>query len=179
MAEIVVLDWNPEWKHWFEIVKKYVKPYLTKDVIRFEHVGSTFVEGLAAKPIIDIDLVVTHESHIPPLIESLAPAGFEWQGDLAIKGRESFTRPKVEGLPTTNLYAVVENNLAHQNHWLLREELAADPKLRDEYGNLKKRNAPIAKGDIDIYLDLKSEFITQVLLNARIKRGMPLPDYQA
>eukprot|EP01037_Dinobryon_pediforme_P001035 gene1035-1044_t len=156
-------------------VKNYIEPYLTADVIRVEHVGSTSVEGLAAKPIIDIDIVVASEAQFPKLIESLAPSGFESQGDLGIKGREAFSRPKIEGMPITNLYAVAENNLAHQNHWLLREELSGDPNLREEYGRLKKHNAPLSRGDIDLYLNLKSEFITNVLLNARLKRSMPIP----
>ena len=60
--DIVVTDYNPDWPLWFEEVRDYVWPAVVDWAIGFDHVGSTAVPGLTAKPIVDIDIVVAGET---------------------------------------------------------------------------------------------------------------------
>ena len=76
-------------------------------------------------------------------------------------------------LEVRHLYAVVEDNRAHLDHWLLRDLLRQDDAARDRYGALKRLNAVQADSDIDVYLAAKAKLIAELLTRARAERGMP------
>lgn len=84
---IEVSDYDPAWPDWFEQVRARVWPAIQDVALRIDHVGSTSVPGLAAKPIIDMDIVVASENEVHPVIERLARAGYRWRGDLGVAGR--------------------------------------------------------------------------------------------
>jgi GrpB-like predicted nucleotidyltransferase (UPF0157 family) len=169
---IVVEEYNPEWLDWFDAIRQRLEPVLDGAARRVEHVGSTSVPGLAAKPIIDVDVVVGSPEDVPVALARLATLGYEWRGNLCIPGREAFEVPPHLELPTHHLYLVVENNRAHCDHWLLREQMIADPVLRDRYATLKKANVEDSKGDMDAYVSLKAKFVAEVLTVARAQRKL-------
>jgi GrpB-like predicted nucleotidyltransferase (UPF0157 family)/quercetin dioxygenase-like cupin family protein len=181
--EIVVSDYDPEWPLWFNQVHGFVWPAVEDLAIRIDHVGSTSVPGLAAKPIIDMDIVVRSEADIPAVIERLAGIGYRWMGDFGVVGREAFYPPAspTSGpelpLPEHHLYLVVEDNRAHMDHWLLRDLLRADPDARERYGTLKRHNVDVAQGDIDVYLSAKAQLVAELLARARAERGFPPVSY--
>jgi len=175
--DIVVSDYDPEWPHWFETVRRRVWPVVEDIALRIEHVGSTAVPGLAAKPIIDMDIVVASEDDVRPVIDRLAATGYRWRGDLGVVGREYFKAMKDEGLPPHNLYLVVENNKAHVDHWLLRDMLRGDPEARERYAALKRRNVVLANRDIDVYVAAKATLVAELLTQARAARGLPPETY--
>lgn len=175
--EIIVGEYDPEWSRWFETVSGYVWPAVADVALRIDHVGSTSVPGLAAKPIIDIDIVVVREEDIRTVIDRLAEIGYCWRGDLGVQGREAFHPPEDAGLPPNNLYAVVEDCKAHMDHWLLRDLLREDPEARERYAALKRRNAERSGGDIDAYVAAKAGFVAELLARARAERGLPPVSY--
>jgi GrpB-like predicted nucleotidyltransferase (UPF0157 family) len=129
MNRVVVVDADPEWPNRFREIVKYLAPFVESKVVRIEHVGSTSVPGLAAKPIVDVDVVVAHESRVPEVLSLIESAGYRWVGDWDVAGREAFTAPATPHLPEHHLYLVVENNRAHADHWLFRDELLDRPEL--------------------------------------------------
>jgi GrpB-like predicted nucleotidyltransferase (UPF0157 family) len=141
-------------------------------VLRIEHVGSTSVPGLAAKPIIDIDVVVESEQSIGPTIALIESSGYTWVGDLGVVGREAFDAPPDSTFARHHLYLVVENNRAHSDHWLLREALLREPEARDAYAQLKRANVEASGGDRERYVALKARFVADILSHARVERGM-------
>lgn len=175
--EIVVESYDPAWAGWFEEIVAFVWPAVTDVAIRVEHVGSTAVEGLAAKPIVDADVVVATEVDVPVAIDRLGSIGYRWRGDLGVAGREAFGAPADADLPPHHLYLVVEDSRAHIDHWLLVALLRADPGTRARYGELKARNAELAGGDIDRYVALKAAFVAEVLTAGRAQRGLPTVTY--
>ena len=174
---IVVCDYDPEWPRWFETICKRLWPALEAVALRIDHVGSTSVPGLAAKPIIDMDIVVASENEVRPVIERLAAVGYAWVGDLDVAGREAFNPVRDEGLPAHNLYLVVENNKAHLNHWLLRDLLRADTVARERYAALKRQNAERARGDLGVYVAAKAGLVAELLGRARAERGLSPETY--
>ncbi|MGH9046868.1 MAG: GrpB family protein [Acidimicrobiales bacterium] len=174
---IVVNDYDPAWAQWFEQVKAVVWPEVADVALRLEHVGSTSVPGLPAKPIIDADIVVASEDDIIHVIERLAGIGYHWRGDLGVPGRQAFTASGDSPLPVHHLYAVVENNRAHIDHWLLRETLVEDPDVANAYGELKRQNARLADRDMDFYVAAKAAFVADVLAAAREARRLPAEEY--
>ena len=174
---IVVSDYDPAWPDWFATVHGHLWPAVEGVALRIDHVGSTAVPGLAAKPIIDMDIVVASEDDVPPVIERLATIGYRWRGDLGVPGREALKATGDHGLPPHHLYVVVENNKAHLDHWLLRDLLRTDAESRARYAALKKRNAARADGDMDLYVAAKAAFVAELLTRARAERGMPPATY--
>ena len=175
--DIVVADYDPAWPGWFELLHARIWPVVGDVARRVDHVGSTSVPGLAAKPIIDMDVVVPSETELGPTIQRLARLGYRWRGDLGVPGREAFSFHGEDDLPAHHLYVVVENNRAHLDHWLLRELLREDAAARSDYAALKRRNAARADGDIDAYVAAKASFVAGLLRRARADRGLPPVDY--
>jgi GrpB-like predicted nucleotidyltransferase (UPF0157 family) len=81
--------------------------------------------GCAAKPIIDLDIVVSEEAVMPELISRLTGQGYRHEGDLGIRGREAFQAPPAA--PEHHLYGVVAGSKPHLDHVLLRDYLRQRP----------------------------------------------------
>jgi len=176
-ADIVVADHDPAWPDWFEAVRAHVWPAVEDVALRVDHVGSTSVPGLAAKPVIDLDVVVATEADVRPAIQRLAGLGYRWRGDLGVPGREAFKAPAASDLPAHHLYLVVEDSKAHLDHWLLRDLLRSDPGARERYAALKRRNVDLADGDMDVYVAAKAELVAELLTRARAERSLPPATY--
>jgi GrpB-like predicted nucleotidyltransferase (UPF0157 family)/quercetin dioxygenase-like cupin family protein len=164
--DIEVLDHDPAWASWFERLRAVVWPAVAGLALRIDHVGSTSVPGLAAKPIIDLDVVVAAEADVRPAIERLATIGYRWRGDLGVEGRQAFFPPEGD-LPRHHLYLVVDGNGAHRDHVDLRDLLRQDADARKAYGDLKRKNAAEVNGDMDQYVERKHDLVQALLARAR------------
>lgn len=176
-TEITVSDYDQAWTGWFAELHARIWPAVKDIALRIDHVGSTAVPGLAAKPIIDMDIVVDSDDRIRPVIARLAGLGYRWQGDLGVVGRQAFVAPQGVSLPRHHLYLVVEDGKAHLDHWLLRDLLREDGEARARYGALKRRNAALADGDMDLYVAAKAALVAELLTHARAERGLPAATY--
>lgn len=161
---IEVVPYRSEWAAQFDVVRQELQAALAGvPGVRIEHVGSTAVPGLAAKPILDVDVLV-HEDHIPPAIDALARAGYRHRGDLGVSGREAFHAPDDD--PRRHVYLSTPDNLHVRNHLAVRAVLGARPDLRDEYGEVKLALAADPGIDIDRYLAGKSAVLQTILAAA-------------
>jgi GrpB-like predicted nucleotidyltransferase (UPF0157 family) len=175
--EIAVVSYDESWPTSFDEICHAIWPYVESVARRIDHIGSTAVHGLDAKPVIDIDIVVAGENDVTPAIDRLGSAGYRWRGDLGVVGREAFDPPKETELPEHHLYVVVDGNRAHLDHVLLRDLLRADEKARIEYAQLKAANAAAAEGNMDVYVKAKAAFVAELLTRARFERGLPPVSY--
>ena len=87
---VTVLPYDENWPREFLKIKAELEAALGETALRIEHVGSTSVAGLCAKPVIDLDVVIRDASAFPEAAEKLAKIGYEHEGDLGIPGREAF-----------------------------------------------------------------------------------------
>jgi GrpB protein len=110
---------------------------LDVEVISIEHVGSTSVPGLAAKPILDIDVIV-EAAHMNAAIEALESVGYVHRGDLGLEGREAFDAP--DDGPRRNVYFCTAGTLNVRNHLAVREVLRRRDDLRDTYEPVAQRD---------------------------------------
>ena len=161
MPQIVVVDYDPAWPARFEALRSGVDEAVRGIVISIEHVGSTSVPGLAAKPVIDMTVVVASQRDVPAAIEQLARIGYRHRGDLGIAGREAFHAPA--HLPDHRLYVCVQDSPALANHLAVRDWLRSHPKDARAYGALKRHLAGAFRDDIDGYVDGKTEFLAAIL----------------
>jgi GrpB-like predicted nucleotidyltransferase (UPF0157 family) len=175
--DIVVVGYDSDWPNWFETLRRHVWPAVEDIALQIEHVGSTAVPGLAAKPIIDMDVVIASERDVGSAIERLATIGYHWRGDLGVPGRQAFTATRDDGLPPHHLYLVVESSKALLDHVLLRDTLREDAGARERYADLKRRNVELARRDIDVYVAAKASFVAEILTRARAEKGLPPETY--
>lgn len=158
---VEVVPYRPAWRAQAAQVIADLACALTDVTVEsIEHVGSTSVAGLAAKPILDIDVIVTRE-HVCAAIEALCSAGYRHQGDLGFSDREAFDAP--DRNPRRHVYVCEAGTHHVLNHLAVREVLRARPDLRDEYGSLKLELAADPAMDIDTYIARKSAVLQKVL----------------
>ena len=129
--------------------------------LRFEHVGSTAVPGLAAKPIIDLTVVVPAAPDVPVAVTRLASLGYVHQGTLGVEGRDTFQAPAPT--PRHHLYLCPRDSLALRNHVAVRDYLRAHPDVAKQYGDLKKQLALRHPDDINAYVAGKTDLIIRIL----------------
>jgi len=161
---VVVVDYDEEWPRRFEDLRARIWPVVADVAIRIEHVGSTSVPGLAAKPIIDMTVVVTERGDVVPTIERLATLGYRHLGNLGIEGREAFDHPA--HLARHHLYVCPEGSIGIVNQLAVRDYLRAHPDAGRQYAELKKRLAAQFPRDIDSYVFGKTDFVLDVLRRA-------------
>src|ERR1700738_1203567 len=125
----LIQDYDPSWPEAFSKLAARVQATLGSLVITIEHIGSTAVPGLAAKPIIDLNVFLASPVDIPKAIRLLASIGYAHEGDLGIAGREAFRTPPDE--PRHHLYVLIAGAKELRRHLAFRNALRADSDLRD------------------------------------------------
>lgn len=161
---IVIVDYDPGWPARFAALCVPVRAALGALALRIEHVGSTSVPGLAAKPIIDMDVVIPARGDLPEAIRRLAGIGYEHRGDLGIPGREAFANP--EGLPAHHLYVCDSGSAELHRHLSFRDHLRTHPADAQAYAALKRILAQQFGTDRDGYSLAKSDFVHEILARA-------------
>jgi len=161
MKEVRVVAYDPAWPEVFAQIRARVWPAVRGIALRVEHVGSTSVPGLRAKPVIDACVVVASRGEVPACIQALAGIGYAHRGDLGFPDREAFRRP--DGLPRHHLYLSPQDSLSLKNHLGFRDYLRAHPGAAREYGALKASLARRFPTDIDRYIVGKTDFVLRIL----------------
>jgi GrpB-like predicted nucleotidyltransferase (UPF0157 family) len=152
-----LLEYDSGWALRFEELAARVRAFLGDSVCHVEHIGSTAVPGLTAKPVIDLDVAVRSAIDVPPSIQRLAQAGYLHEGNLGVEGREAFRWPP--GEERHHLYLLVYGAPEFQRHLAFRDALRADSALRDAYARLKRSLALRHSNDRAAYNAGKGEFI--------------------
>ena len=156
-----MVPYDSAWPQRFDAVRSELRAALTTvSVVAIEHVGSTSVPGLAAKPVIDIDVVVARDD-VARAVASLEAIGYLPLGDLGVPDRYAL-RPPDDGV-RRNVYVVVDGSLSLRNHRAVRAALLADADLRREYGDLKLALAQRDFDTIDEYVAAKSPLLQRIL----------------
>lgn len=142
-------------------------------IAAIEHIGSTSVPGLCAKPVIDVLLGVRKLTNADEIISKMIGLGFKYisKYEDVMPYRRYFCK-KEDGKHICHVHAVVEGSPFWKRHLLFRDYLRQNSQTRDEYGKLKKDLAQIEWNDGNEYADAKTEFIRSVEEKAkRIKQN--------
>lgn len=163
MRTIIVEPYNPKWAEEFEKIESEILPLISEDNISFEHVGSTSVVGLWAKPVIDIDIVID-DGKLPMIIKKLDAIGYKHRGDLGIIGREAFGYNDEEksNLMNHHLYVCHKESEELRKHLALRDYLRNSPEYCEKYSNVKIEMAKKHPHDIDSYIKGKEPIILEI-----------------
>lgn len=160
---IVVEPYDPTWAREFERLRDFLSSHLENLVVGIHHVGSTSVEGLAAKPIIDLDIEIESMKVFPELLTRLERLGYSHKGDYGIPGREVIKRDRSDEFMQYHMYVCPSDSPELKRHLYFRDYLRSHPSDVREYGELKRGLAARHGNDIDAYIDGKAEFIKAIL----------------
>lgn len=162
---VIVEPYNPQWPVAFDAVKASLHKLLDgiAGILGIEHVGSTAVPGLAAKPVLDVDIVSTRPA-VSLVIRALEKSGYIYYGTWGIPDRHALRLAGQD--PAVNLYVCVEGSLSLRNHLSVRDLLRKDEALRDEYGAFKIDLARKEWDNVNAYSVAKNEIVGKLLARA-------------
>lgn len=165
---ITVVDYDPRWPAIYEENRAAIVRALGPLVRGIEHIGSTAVPGLAAKPVIDIMVGVTADD-LDRIIEPLLGIGYEYSPDweISMPLRRYFRRIAADNEDTHHVHVVPYGEEFWTRHLRFRDYLRSHPEAARAYGDLKKRLAGEHRGSID-YTFAKAEFIRSVEASAGV-----------
>ena len=178
---------SPLWADAFRELKEVYSCCLGDLAIAIEHVGSTSVPDIKAKPILDIDIVIADYDHFPRVVDKLALLGYRHNGDQGIRHREAFhgidewtphTDPR-RHWQNHHLYVCPQWSEELKRHLLLRDYLRTNETARREYEAIKQLIEARSDGDRKKYAAIKEAefgtFFTKMLAAASI--AVPVPSF--
>lgn len=155
--------YDTAWPRRFRQEAARLRRYLGGARCQIEHIGSTAVPGLDAKPIIDIALCIPSFKQLPLWIRRLERAGYEYKGEYGLPGRHFFTR----GTPVTQHLHLVQPTSEHWQRWLtFRDYLRANPVEAQRYNAAKQALARKFPEDRNAYTRAKTPIINRLLKRA-------------
>jgi GrpB-like predicted nucleotidyltransferase (UPF0157 family) len=166
MAELViqVVPFQESWLTQYAAERELLCEVLKDVLLAIEHIGSTSVRGLDAKPIIDIAVRLPSVASVPALVERLTVLGYAYQGEFGLPGRHFFTK----GEPRAFHLHLVDDSTGHWRRWIgFRDALRRNPQLCNDYQRLKHELARKYKFQRALYSEGKSAFINAAVQNAR------------
>lgn len=159
--KIEVVEYRSEWPDMFLREKKLLTTALPSAFLKFFHIGSTSVKGLAAKPIIDMLLIVDDLAYLDNHVEVFEKNGYEACGEFGMPGRRYYRKGgdqrthQIHAFKFDNLYDI-------GRHLAVRDYLRTHNDEVLEYGNIKKEAAKFAENDIEKYGDFKDGFVKKL-----------------
>lgn len=164
MAERLVQEYNPEWPSRFLRIRGVLRQALGDTFLSIQHVGSTAIPGMVAKPIIDIDIVINTEN-FGEVRRRLVGLGYVHEGDKGIAGREAFDlrdEALSRTLPVHHLYVCPEDNNALREHLAFRDFLRRDRDYHQRLCKLKLALAEKHGGNRQAYMDGKDALVKEI-----------------
>ena len=160
-GKLRLLTVGPEWANYFSAEKARLIDALRSGAINIQHIGSTAIPGILAKPILDIAVAIESYDDGHLLIPRIVALGYEYRGEYGIPRRHYFVRGKPRR--THHLHMLEHNSEDWKRHIDFRDRLLASAELVAEYSSLKLDNVSAAYGDRNLYQLLKKHFIAQTL----------------
>ena len=161
-SRVTVVPYDEAWMRAFEDIRRELERGLGALALSIEHVGSTSVEGLSAKPCIDIDVVIEDYGVFSEVASALEGIGYIHEGNLGIKDREAFKYSDKPQLMKHHLYVCPKESLELKRHLIFRDYLRAHPEAARKYGEVKTEAACLYPDDIDGYIEHKSHCIAEI-----------------
>lgn len=171
MDPVIIEEYSSAWEEVFQKLKKIYETKLGNLILSIEHVGSTSVLGLCAKPIIDIDIVIDSYEVFDEIVMNLKELGYSYEGELGIKDRHAFKRDD-DRIPFNNgidnwmqhhLYVCPKDSREYKRHIAFRNYLRNNSHKAKEYCELKKKLAKLYRNDRETYCEMKTNFVEEVL----------------
>jgi GrpB-like predicted nucleotidyltransferase (UPF0157 family) len=166
---VVIVNYDPAWPGRFESLRDRIAPAVGALAAAIEHVGSTAVPGLAAKPVIDLIVRLAAQDDLPEVIERLAGLGYRHEGDFGVTGREAFATPPGFAVHDHHLYVCAPDWAGYGDQLVFRDYLRAHPDAAAAYAALKRSLADRFRDDRAAYTNGKADYVRSILARARTR----------
>jgi GrpB-like predicted nucleotidyltransferase (UPF0157 family) len=179
---VVLVGYDETWPAKFAALRVVYSHALGDIALAIEHVGSTSVPGLVAKPVIDIDIVIESEAALAGVVATLSRLGYRHNGCQGVAGREVFKRDNQldvprdgsgRSWPAHNLYVCARGATELRRHIVFRDWLRSDAANATAYAALKRQLADALGHDRDLYSEAKTDFVEAAILEAEAEPRRP------
>lgn len=165
---VVLRPYDPAWPGRFREAAAVIMEACGGLIVTIEHVGSTSIPGIVAKPYIDIMPGLRRHADGDRIVAPMERLGYEYRGEFGVAGRHFFTR-WVDGdrrVWKHNVHCYEVGHVEWRRHLVFRDALRASAELRQSYEVLKRELARVHAADVEAYAAAKSEFVEWVILSA-------------
>ena len=166
---VVVVPYDETWVFAFEKIKSEIEAVIGDMILGIEHVGSTSVKGMSAKPCIDVDVIIQDDSIFDEIAEKLGTIGYIHEGDLGIKDREAFKYTDKPHLMMHHLYVCPRYSEELRRHITFRDFLRHNAEAVQQYSFVKEEAARLFPNDIDQYIAYKTPCIEKLYAMCGLK----------
>ncbi len=163
---VELVEYDSNWKKEYENEEKLLKDVLGNRIIEIHHIGSTSIEGLKAKPVIDILIVINSLDEIPEIEKILKPYNYENRGQQGVEDRFFFAKGP-EDARSHYIHFVEPNSNTYYNQVYFKRYLIEHPEYIKKYCDLKQDLANKYADERPKYTQGKNEFITDVINKAK------------
>ena len=167
---VIVVPYDTNWWKLYEIEREDIIARIGDFILDIQHMGSTSVEGLAAKPIIDIMIGIRSLDDAKYCIPPLEAMGYEYvpefEKDLPMR---RYLRKSANDIRTHHIHMVERSSDFWNKHIAFRNILRSNASIRDEYSALKYRLADAYRDDREGYTDAKTDFIETAISSHKIR----------
>jgi GrpB-like predicted nucleotidyltransferase (UPF0157 family) len=161
--QIVIADYDPAWPEWFDRAEQQIRGAVGNKVLQIDHVGSTSVPGLPAKPLIDINLVVADTTDEDAYVPPLEAAGYK----LRIREPDWFEHRLLRGQdPPVNLHVFPPNCEEVERMRVFRDYLRTNEADRELYARTKRELAAKEWKYVQDYADAKTAIVREIMRRA-------------
>ncbi len=164
-GELRVSPYQEEWKNLFETEKRDIEKAIGDYIKDIQHVGSTSIPGMSAKPILDIAIAVKDFEEARICIKPLCDMGYTFRGENGIPRRHYF----IKGEPCTHhIHMLEKDNEEWEKLILFRDYLRSNQNIAEEYKELKRNLLQRLRGDRKAYQAAKADFVEAVIRKSRL-----------
>jgi len=155
-------EYTPEWSQRFLTIKDFLSEAFQDKALKIEHVGSTAVVGMVAKPIIDVLVVVKKMEQFEGQKELMVNAGYEWGANYIAPNTLLFFKIRSDGEKLENIHVCEADTSKARQFIVMRDYLRVHPEKVKEYSVLKKDNAKRYPNDYPAYREAKAPFLEKL-----------------
>ncbi len=155
-------EYDPNWKTQFSTLRDFLMKIFGDKAVRIEHVGSTSIEGMKAKPLIDILVIVKKIEPFQEQKDQMIKAGYEWGENYIAPNTLLFFRLGTEGEKLDNVHICEEDSPKARQFIVMRDYLRTHPERASEYSDLKQKNVELYPDDYPAYRRAKDSFLQQL-----------------
>lgn len=162
---VKVIEYQQKWGLVFEQTKKEIIQSITNEKLEIEHIGSTSIENLASKPIIDILIGIENltDESINRIIPKMKEISIEYRGNREEAGGHLFIKKLENEIITHHIHVVKKDDKQWKNYLKFRDKLRENVALRIEYEKLKLSLAKKYPDNRKLYTKSKAEFIKRII----------------
>jgi GrpB-like predicted nucleotidyltransferase (UPF0157 family) len=160
--KVEVVPHNPNWRSLFDTEVPQIAIALGENFIASHHIGSTSIEAIHAKPIIDILVEVSSIEKVDENNSQMQTLGYQYMGEFGIKNRRFFLKDNPAGIRTHHVHVFEVDSAQVRRHLAFRDYLNVHPEEAQTYSILKQALAEKYPHDIDGYIDGKAGFIQEI-----------------